>query len=134
MSLFLNEHGEAILYGIVGGLLVVVICLILNSRWKGITPEYKTERSPSNKSFVQSSKGKYPKIDVDNVLYADYRDENFVIRDHINARDYDGRDITDQVKVFDNLDVNNKGIYRAKCVVKNANNLMSVKYINVVVE
>lgn len=81
-----------------------------------------------------ANKTKYPKIDADNVIYAEYKDNGFVIKDHVVARDYDGSDISDMVKIYDNIDVNNKGIYRAKCVVKNGNNLMSVKYISVVVE
>ena len=134
MSLFLNEHGEAILYGIIGTLMVISIVLILNSRWKKITPDYNLQKSPTSKSFVTANKPKCPKIDADNVIYAEYKDDGFVIKDHINAKDYDGSDLSDKVKIYDNIDVNNKGIYRAKCVVKNDNNLMSIKYISVVVE
>lgn len=133
MSLMLGEHGEALLYGVVGVMLVVLICLICNGKWKGMTPNYKTELSPSNMEFANNAKNKYPVIESDDVIYADYKDSNFEFRDYIKAKDYTGKDISDNIKVFGSVDVLKKSVYRLKCVV-NDQNLICTKYINVVVE
>ena len=86
MSLMLGEHGEAILYGVVGIMLVCLICLVCNSKWKNISPSYKTEHSPSNREFANGAQNKYPVIESDDVIYADYSDhkqqpENFTLKD-----------------------------------------------------
>ena len=133
MSLMIGEHGEAILYGVVGIMLVCLICLICNGKWKSMSPNYKTELSPSNQEFANSAKDKYPVIESDDVIYADYKDTDFVFRDYIKARDYTGKDITDDLKIFGSVDVLKKSIYRLKCVVR-SNNLVCIKYVNVVVE
>ena len=133
MGLLIGEHGETLLYGIVGIMLVCLICLICNSKWKGMSPSYKTELSPSNREFVKSAKNKYPVIESDDVIYADYKDTSFVLRDYIKAKDYTGKDISDDLKVFGSVDVLEKNIYRLKCVVR-SNNLVCTKYVNVVVE
>ena len=133
MSLLLGEHGEAILYGVVGVMLVCLICLVCNGKWKHISPSYKTELSPSNKEFANSVQNKYPTIESDDVIYADYKDTNFVFEDYVKAKDYTGKDITDDLKVFGQVDVLRKSIYRMKCVVR-SNNLVCTKYVNVVVE
>ena len=133
MSLFIGEHGEAILYGVVGVILVCLICVICNGKWKSITPSYKTELSPSNKEFANSARNRYPVIESDDVIYADYKDTNFVFRDYVKAKDYTGKDISDNIKIFGSVDVLRKNVYRLKCVVRD-NNLVCTKYINVVVE
>ena len=133
MSLLIGEHGETLLYGIIGIMLVCVICIILNGKWKGMSPDYKTERSPSNKEFAADAKNKYPVIESDDVIYADYKDTDFDFRDYITAKDYAGRDITDDLKIFGSVDILRKNIYRLKCVVR-SNNLVCTKYVNVVVE
>ena len=133
MSLFIGEHGETILYGIIGVMLVVIICLVCNSKWKFLSPAYKTERSPTNREFVNEAKNKYPQIESDDVIYADYKDTNFVFRDYLKAKDYAGNDISDDIKVFGTVDVMKKNVYRLKCVVR-SNNLVCTKFVNVVVE
>ena len=133
MSLMLGEHGEAILYGVVGIMLVCLICLVCNSKWKNISPSYKTEHSPSNREFANGAQNKYPVIESDDVIYADYKDTNFEFRDYVKAKDYTGKDISDDLKVFGGVDVFRKNIYRLKCVV-HSNNLVCTKYVNVVVE
>ncbi len=129
----LGEHGEAILYGVVGIMLVCLICLVCNGKWKSMSPNYKTELSPSNREFKNSAQDKYPVIESDDVIYADYKDTSFVFRDYIKAKDYTGKDISDDVKVFGSVDVLRKSIYRMKCVVR-SNNLVCTKYVSVVVE
>lgn len=133
MSLLIGEHGETILYGVVGIILVCLICIVLNGKWKGISPNYKTELSPSNKEFANSAKNKYPVIESDDVIYADYKDTDFKFRDYVTAKDYTGKDITEDLKIFGSVDVLRKNVYRLKCVVR-SNNLVCTKYVNVVVE
>ena len=133
MSLLIGEHGEALLYGVVGIMLVCIICLVCNAKWKNMSPNYKTELSPSNREFANGSKDKYPTIESDDVIYADYKDTNFEFRDYIKAKDYRGRDITDDLRIFGSVDVLKKSIYRLKCVV-HSDNLVCTKYVNVVVE
>ena len=133
MSLFLGEHGETILYGIIGVMLVVIICLVCNAKWKYLTPSYKTEHSPSNREFISEAKNKYPQIESDDVIYADYKDTDFVFKDYLKAKDYAGNDISDDIKVFGSVDVTRKDVYRLKCVVR-SNNLVCTKFVNVVVE
>ena len=133
MSFLLGEHGETLLYGVVGVIVVVLICVVCNGKWKSISPNYKTELSPSNKEFAQGAKDRYPVIESDDVIYADYKDTDFVFRDYIKAKDYTGKDISDDLKIFGSVDVLKKNIYRLKCVV-HSNNLVCTKYVNVVVE
>lgn len=133
MGLLIGEHGEALLYGVVGIMLVCIICLVCNSKWKGMSPNYKTEISPSNKEFANNAQNKYPVIESDDVIYADYKDTSFEFRDYIRAKDYTGKDISDDIKIFGTVDVLKKSVYRLKCVV-HANNLACTKYVNVVVE
>lgn len=133
MSLFIGEHGEAILYGVVGVILVCLICVICNGKWKSISPNYKTELSPSNREFADSAKDRYPVIESDDVIYADYKDTGFVFRDYVKAKDYTGKDISENLRIFGSVDVLRKNVYRLKCVVRD-NNLVCTKYINVVVE
>lgn len=133
MGLLIGEHGEALLYGVVGIMLVCIICLVCNSKWKGMSPNYKTEISPSNKEFANNAQNKYPVIESDDVIYADYKDTSFEFRDYIRAKDYTGKDISDDIKIFGTVDVLKKSVYRLKCVVR-ANNLACTKYVNVVVE
>lgn len=133
MSLLIGEHGEALFYGVVGIMIVCLICLICNGKWKGMSPNYKTELSPSNKEFAEGARDRYPIIESDDVIYADYKDTNFEFRDYIKAKDYTGKDITDELKIFGSVDILRKNVYRLKCVVR-ANNLVCTKYVNVVVE
>ncbi len=133
MSLLIGEHGETLLYGIVGIILVCLICIVLNGKWKSMTPNYKTELSPSNKEFANGAKDKYPVIESDDVIYADYKDTDFVFKDYVKAKDYTGKDITDDLKIFGSVDIMRKQVYRLKCVVR-SNNLVCTKYVNVVVE
>ena len=133
MNLFVGENGELIVYGIIGVMFVCLICAICSGKWKNISPSYKTEYSPSNGKYIEENKGKYPTIESDDVIYADYKDERFVFRDYVKAKDYRGYDISDKIKIYGSVDILTKGIYRLKCVVK-ANSLMCTKYVNVVVE
>ena len=133
MSLLIGEHGEALLYGVVGIMLVCIICLVCSSKWKGMSPSYKTELSPSNREFANSAKDRYPTIESDDVIYADYKDTNFEFRDYVKAKDYRGHDISDDLKIFVSVDILKKNVYRLKCVVK-SENLVCTKYVNVVVE
>ncbi len=133
MNLFIGEHGETILYGVVGIMMVCLICLICNGKWKNVSPTYKTEFSPSNKNFVNEAKNKYPTIESDDVIYADYKDTDFVFKDYLKAKDYSGKDISDDIRVYGSVDVFKKNIYRMKCVVR-ANDLSCTKYVDVVVE
>lgn len=133
MSLMLGEHGEAILYGVIGVMMVILICIVCNGKWKSMSPSYKTELSPSNREFANNAKDRYPVIESDDVIYADYKDTEFEFRDYIKAKDYTGKDISDDLRVFGTVDVLKKNIYRLKCVVR-SNNLICTKYVNVVVE
>ena len=81
MEVFLEEHGESIIYGLIGLVMVVTITA-----------------------------------------------------DYIRARDYRGDNITDKVKVYGKVDVNQKGVYRLRCTVISYFNLACTKYINIIVE
>ena len=133
MSLLIGEHGEALIYGVVGIIIVCLICIICNSKWKNISPSYKTELSPSNREFAEGAQNRYPVIESDDVIYADYKDTDFEFRDYVRAKDYTGKDITDNLKIFGSVDILRKNVYRLKCVVRD-NNLVCTKYVNVVVE
>ena len=56
------------------------------------------------------------------------------MRLYIRARDYRGGNITDKVKVYGKVDVNQKGVYRLRCTVISYFNLACTKYINIIVE
>ena len=72
MENFLSEHGEIILYGLIGIMVVVITCGLCKNKWNQITPEYKNEKSQSNEKFLKESKDKYPVIEGQEVIYLAY--------------------------------------------------------------
>lgn len=134
MENLLGEHGETLLYGIIGIVVVLIICSVCESKWKNITPEYKTNISKDNGKFILENKDKYPVIEVDEIIYAQYKAENFNCKDFIKAKDCNGKDITDRVVIYGTIDTFKKGIYKLRCVVMADNQLACTKYINVIVE
>lgn len=134
MGLLLGEHGETLLYGVVGTIIVVILCVICSNNWKKITPAYKDTVNKSNDEFIENSQGKYPVIEADEIIYADYQNKNFDCRDYISAKDCNGNDITEHLKIYGAVDVFQKGIYKLRCVVVAENQLASTKYVNVIVE
>ena len=134
MDLLLGEHGATLLYGIVGTIVVMVLCAICANNWGKITPNYKDTVNKSNETFIENNKKKYPVIEADEIIYADYANESFDYRDYIHARDYDGKDITDNLNMYGTVNVFKKGIYKLRCVVVSENQLTSTKYVNVIVE
>lgn len=134
MDSLLGEHGETLIYGIVGILLVVMICSVCESKWKGMTPEYKTSISKNNSKFIEENKSKYPVIEADEIIYAGYKTKDFNCKDFVKAKDWAEEDITDRVKIYGTVDTNKKGAYKIRCVVISDNQLACTKYINVIVE
>lgn len=134
MGLLLGEHGETLLYGIVGTIVVIILCSICSGKWKQITPNYKNTVNKSNGEFIVNNQGKYPIIEADEIIYAAYKNEDFDCRDYITARDYEGNDITRNLNIYGVVNVFQKGIYKLRCVVVSENQLACTKYINVIVE
>lgn len=134
MENLLGEHGETLIYGIVGFVLVLVICMVCESRWKNMTPEYQTNVSRNSSKFIKENKNKYPVIEADEIIYVQYKTENFNCMDFITAKDWNGKDITDRVKIYGTIDTFRKGIYQLRCAVISDNQLACTKYINVIVE
>ena len=99
MELLLSEHGETLLYAIVGTIVIVMICSICCENWRKITPDYKNTLSRNSAEFIEQNKGKYPTIEVDEVIYTDYQNKEFNFRDYITAKDCDGNDITKDMNV-----------------------------------
>lgn len=134
MDGLLGEHGEVIIYGIIGMIMVLLICFICENKWKDITPDYKTNVSKNSSNFITENKDKYPVIEADEIIYAGYKSENFDCRDFIKAKDCNGKDISNCVKIYGTIDTFKRGIYQLRCVVMSENQLASTKYINVIVE
>lgn len=134
MEALLSEHSEAILYGIMGMIMVLLICSVGMTNWQKSTPAYKRQISGSNEAFINSHSGKFPVIEADEVIFAEYRDERFDFKDYITAKDCDGRDISQRVDVYGRVDVFQKGLYKLRCVVVADNRLTCTKYVNVIVE
>lgn len=134
MELFLTEHGQTIQYAVIGIMIVAILNAVCISRWVDISPVYKTDTSNTNSEFINDIQGKKPIIEADEIIYTDYRDESFNIRDWISAKDYSGKDLTSQIKIYGVVDVATKGIYKLRCIVVADNNLSCTKYINVIVE
>lgn len=134
MELLLGEHGETLLYGIIGIIMVLLVCWICPGKWKELTPEYKVSTSKNSRKFIEDNAGKFPTIEADEVIFADYKDKNFDCKDFIYAKDCNGNDITDDMKVYGNVNVLKKGLYKLRCVVVSENSLSCTKYVNVIVE
>ena len=134
MEVFLEEHGESIIYGLIGLVMVVTITAVISWGIVNIVPDYKKELSRNNSYQIEKNEYKYPTIIADEVIYADYGDTTFNYMDYIRARDYRGGNITDKVKVYGKVDVNQKGVYRLRCTVISYFNLACTKYINIIVE
>lgn len=134
MDLLLGEHGEALLYGIIGTIMVIVICNICAGSWRQITPDYKTKINKNNGQFISQNKGKYPIIEADEIIYADYKNKDFDVRDFISVKDYKGNDIREHLSIYGTVNVLKKGIYKLRCVAVSENQLICTKYIHVIVE
>lgn len=134
MEIFLEEHGESVLYGIVGFIMILTIYGIINIGIWGMLPDYKNDTSNNNVEYVEKIKNKCPTITAAEVIYVKYRDETFNCIDYIKARDYTGKDITDKVVIYGNIDVNTRGVYKLKSSVKSDLGLKCVKYLNIIVE
>lgn len=134
MDNLLEEHGEALIYGIVGIVLVLIICFVCENKWKNLTPDYKTDISANSSDFINKNKNGYPVIEADEIIYADYKTKNFNCKDFIKAKDCDGRDITDKVEIYGIINTFKRGVYKIRCVVMAENQLTCTKYINVIVE
>ena len=134
MEGLLGEHGEVLIYGIIGLITVLLICFVCESKWKELTPDYKTNVSKNSSNFIAENKDKYPVIEADEIIYAGYKSENFDCRDFIKAKDCNGKDISNRVKIYGTIDTFKRGIYQLRCVVMSENQLASTKYINVIVE
>ena len=129
-----TEHGESIIYGLIGLVMVVTITAVISRGIVNIVPDYKKELSRNNSYQIEKNEYKYPTIIADEVIYADYGDTTFNYMDYIRSRDYRGGNITDKVKVYGKVDVNQKGVYRLRCTVISYFNLACTKYINIIVE
>lgn len=134
MQLLIGEHGEALIYGVIGLVIVIVVCSICFGKWRTISPSYKTRTENNNGNYIRNNQGKYPVIESDEVIYADYKNENFNFRDFIRAKDFDGADITNKLKIYGTVDVFQKGMYQLRCVVVSNNQLSCTKCVNVIVE
>lgn len=134
MQLLIGEHGEALIYGFIGTFIVIVICGICFGKWRKISPNYKVDTNKSNNSYIRENLEKYPRIEADEVIYADYKNERFNFRDFIKAKDWDGTDITNKINIYGTVDVFTKGLYKLRCVVTSDNQLSCTKYVNVIVE
>lgn len=134
MDSFLGEHGEVLIYGVIGLTVILLISFICENKWKEMTPDYKTKISKNSESFRKQNKDRYPIIEVDEIIYVEYQTKNFNFRDFIKAKDYLGRDISDDVRIYGKIDTFRRGIYQLRCVVMSENQLASTKYINVIVE
>lgn len=134
MDDFIGEHGEMILYGLVGVMMTLLICTVCFGKWRQISPVYNTKKEKSNGDYRIENQGKYPIIETDEIIYADYKNTQFDYRDYIRAKDWDGTDLTERVSVYGKVDVFQRGIYKLRCVVVSDSQLVSTKYINVIVE
>ena len=54
------------------------------------------------------------------------------LKNHV--KDYDGKDITDKLKIYGDVDVFHRGVYNIKCIVRGESGIKSIRNMNVVVE
>lgn len=122
---------------IITAVIVFTICIGMFTGW-----------FESNKTFMQSSLNvgaktqlnvnagllgkKYPKIEGNNIRIKKGKELN--IKEHIKAVDEVDGDITTNMNVYGNVDINNKGIYKVRCVVRNSMGLKTVRYIQIAVD
>lgn len=133
MELLLGEHGEGIIYGIIGIFMVFLICSISQGSWRNIIPNpYNLEVEDSDK-YKEEYKSMQPKIQGDEVIFVPYKNNNINLKDYIVARDYQGGDISNRLKFSGKVDTSTKGIYRIKCSIED-NYYRTTKVINIVVE
>lgn len=97
-------------------------------------PTYNCERSNTNREFSVEYKTKCPVIEGDDVIYVTYLDKSFNVTNLISARDYDGKDITDKLKIYGDVDVFHRGVYSIKCIVRGESGIKSIRNMNVIVE
>ncbi len=133
MGLLLEEHGESIIYGIIGIFMVLLISNITQKSWRALIPSPYIMKVEDSEKYIKEYKNNYPKISADEVIFVNYKNTGFNIKDYFSATDYRGKDISERVKVYGSVDVNKKGIHIIKIKV-NDNNYITTKIINVIVE
>lgn len=134
MDLIIGEHGETILYGVIGLMMVFLVCAVCLNKWGDYIPDFKNTPSNNSRDFVDRSKEKLPEIIVDEVIYAKYKDTKFNCRDYIEAKDENGKDISENIRIYGKVNVLEKGVYKLRCVAVSESQLACTKYINVIVE
>ena len=87
MEVFLEEHGESIIYGLIGLVMVVTITAVISRGIVNIVPDYKKELSRNNSYQIEKNEYKYPTIIADEVIYADYGDTTFNYMDYIREQE-----------------------------------------------
>lgn len=133
MNNFLEEHGEIFVYGIVAIAMIMLICSVCQNKWRLIIPEYNNLKSKNSSDFIRKNLKKYPVIEAEEVIYAEYLQDDFDCRNYITARDCNGVDISSRLKIYGEVNTSQVGIYKIKCFVRD-NELSCTKYINVIVE
>ena len=58
MEVFLEEHGESIIYGLIGLVMVVTITAVISRGIVNIVPDYKKELSRSNSYQIEKNEYK----------------------------------------------------------------------------
>lgn len=60
--------------------------------------------------------------------------QTYNLLDYVKANDQIDGDISDKVKVYDNIEINQRGIYKARFVVENSNHMVTEKIVKVRVD
>lgn len=67
MELLLGEHGETLYYGIIGIIVITVICSVCPLSWSKIMPYYEKVPNEYISQFIDDNTEEYPTIEVDGV-------------------------------------------------------------------
>ena len=114
--------------------MVTILCKICFSKWSQISPKYNVKAERNNEYFRKENRNDYPIIEAEEVIYAEYKQKNFNVKDYLRATDYDGTDLTSDLNIYGTVNVFERGVYHLRCVVVSKNQLVSTKKINVIVE
>lgn len=133
MDIFVQEHGEAVHRTVIG--IIVLTMIIVSIKMLSIMmPVFCVTSSKDSRDILEKIKESTPKIEAEDVIYADYEDRNFNILDYIVVRDWDGKLIKDHIEVNGNIDISKKGLYPVKIKVTNQKKYTASVQVNVIVE
>lgn len=128
MKTLIEEYGKYAIYFLIASILLPLIFIATRSDKEYIQDEQKSNLA-TNKVVSQMAK---PVLTVKSTTIV--KGSTFNPLQYVQAKDSQGKNITNQVEVFGNVDTTHKGMYDIKYVVRDSYGLFTKKVVTFVVD